>query len=90
MLRAAKTLIDLCTERFPSPRSCQNHNLVVRDGALVLTIMQGDTHQSFNLNEVDLERDPEHLVEDLAVLLAASPELSPVEVPVAPIPDDIA
>ena len=91
MLRGSKTLLDLCTERFPSPRTSQHHSLIVREGTMVLTLMQGDTYQSFNLSEVDLERDPESLVDELAVLLAApSEEPLQVDVPVKPIPDETA
>lgn len=68
MLRQAKELLDLCTARFPSPRPGQRHNLVVMDDRLVLTLMLGDTYQSFNLSEVDLERAPEALLDELAAL----------------------
>jgi hypothetical protein len=95
MLRAAKTLIDLCTERFPSPRSSQHHNLVVKEDRMVLTLMQGDTYQSFNLDDNDLDKDPHQLVAELEALLAAiaaepPPDAPVVEVPARPIPDDIA
>ena len=81
MLRHAKELLELCTERFPSPRRGQRHNLVVIDGRLVLTLMMGDTYQSFNLSEVDLERAPDALLDDLAALFEPTldaPDPSPV------------
>jgi len=74
MLRAAKQLLDLCTERFPSPRSSQSHNLTIKEGFLVLTLMQGDTYLSFNLSEVDLERTPESLLDELATLVKQAAE----------------
>ncbi len=85
MLRHAKDLLDACATRFPSPRSGQRHNLVVMDGVLVLTLMMGDTWQSFNLNDVDLDRPVNDLVDDLAALFeptldAPDPSPSPVQI----------
>ena len=74
MLRAAKHLLDLCTERFPSPRSCQHHSLTIREGFLNLTLMQGDTWLSLDFSEVDLERRPEDLVEEIAVMVVQAAE----------------
>jgi len=91
MLRTAKQLLTLCEERFPSPRPSQHHNLVIIDGVLILTLMQGDTYQSFDLVESDLDKEPALIVEELAKLLAEStveprgPVL--VEVP-GPVPPD--
>jgi len=74
MLRAAKRLLDLCTERFPSPRPSQSHNFTIKDGVLVLTLMQGDVYLSFNLSEDDLERTPENLLDELATLVKQAAE----------------
>ncbi len=74
MLRGAKQFLDLCTERFPSPRSSQHHSLTVKEGFLILTLMQGETWMSFNLSEVDLELPAETLVDELAALVALEVE----------------
>lgn len=38
------------------------------DDRLVLTLMLGDTYQSFNLSEPDLDRTPDALLDELAAL----------------------
>lgn len=38
------------------------------DGTLVLTLMMGDTYQSFNLSDADLDRPVGDLLDDLAAL----------------------
>lgn len=72
-MRNAKRFLDLCTERFSSPRGCQHHSLTVVDGVLVLTLMQGDTWQAFDLAEADLDREPTLVCDELALLLSGQP-----------------
>lgn len=90
MLRAAKRLLDLCTERFPSPRPSQSHSLNVKEGLLVLTLMQGDTYLSLSLNEVDLERTPESLADELPTWIAQAAEEWAAEEAKKNVPDEIA
>lgn len=68
MLKHAKELLELCTARFPSPRPSQHHGLTVHDGTLVLTLMLGDTYQSFSIQEADLNKSPADLLDELAAL----------------------
>ena len=80
-MKSAKVLLELCKHRFPSSRPHQAHNLTLKDGKMVLTLMLGDTCQAFNLDEGDLERDPVQLVSEMARLLKK---------PKAAVPDETA
>lgn len=82
MLRDAKQFLTLCSSRFPSPRHDQRHNLTLIDGTMVLTLMFGDTYQSFNMNEADLDRPIDDLLDELSALL--EPTLDAAERPVVP------
>jgi len=64
-MKNAKTLLELCRQRFPSTRPHQSHSLSLKEGTMVLTLMLGDAVQSFNLDENDLRRDPIELLRDL-------------------------
>ena len=64
-MKNAKTLLELCRQRFPSTRPHQSHLLTIKEGTMVLTLMLGDTAQSFNLDEHDLKRPPQELLRDL-------------------------
>lgn len=81
-MRHAKDLLDRCGARFPSPRRGQRHNLTVTDGTLVLTLMLGDTYQSFNLSDADLDRPVDDLLDDLSVLFEPVPDKPDPEPPV--------
>jgi hypothetical protein len=65
MIENTKKFLELCQQHFPSTRSHQSHNLSLREGQLVLTLMLGDTYQMFNLNESDLTKSPEELLFDV-------------------------
>ena len=84
MLRETKRLLSLCTERFPSPRPSQHHSLTVIDGVLVLTLMQGDTYSNFNLEDGDLDKSPEQILEEVAALVAQPVE--PIFPPLRAVP----
>lgn len=91
-MRNAKNLLDLLKSRFPSPRKDQNHSLTVQDGKMVLTLMQGNTWQSFDLTDDDLDKSFDVLVDMVAVFLETPSEMPVgiVEVPSPSIADDIA
>lgn len=93
-MRNAKILLDLCKTWFPSPRPNQNHGLNVIDNKMVLTLMLGDTYQSFEFDESDLGKEPAQLVTELVTMMAALPPVKPRpalwEVPAPSIPDDTA
>jgi len=68
-MKNAKEFLDLCRRRFPSPRPHQRHNLTLEGDTLVLTLMQGDTFQRFNLDDEDLKKPaPQLLAELIAVI----------------------
>ena len=64
-MKDAKTLLELCRQRFPLTRAYQSHALTIKDGTMVLTLMLGDTMQSFNLDDDDLKRPPSDLLRDV-------------------------
>jgi hypothetical protein len=79
-MRNAKTFLELCARRFPSTRPHQSHNLTFKDGKLVLTLMLGDTYQSFNIDDADLDRNPIDLVREVARLFKKSQPTTPDDI----------
>lgn len=76
-MKGIKRLLELCRQKWPSPRVGQEHNVTLRDGVVVLTLMMGDVYQGFNLDDTDLDRDPESLIRDIARLMKKVPAEDP-------------
>jgi len=67
-MKNAKLFLELCRQRFPSTRPHQSHSLTLKENTFVLTLMLGDTSQSFNLDESDLLREPADLLKNVIKL----------------------
>jgi hypothetical protein len=87
-MKNAKLFLDLCARWFPSTRKHTSHTLSFKDDRLILTLNLGDTTQSFNFDEADLEKTPFDLLADVSKLYqppARAPKSSSKKTP-----DDIA
>jgi hypothetical protein len=82
-VKNVKEFLDLCQRRFPSPRTHQRHSLTLDGNTLVLTLMQGDTYQRFNLDDEDLKKPPTQLLLDLIAVMN-----TPTKGPKKPTPPD--
>lgn len=68
-MKNAREFLDLVQRRFPSPRPSQRHSLTLEGNTLVLTVMQGDTFQKFNLDEEDLKKPAPLLLAELIAVM---------------------
>ena len=78
-MKDAKLFLELCRQRFPSTRPHQAHNLTLDGDTVVLTLMLGETYQRFNLDATDLEKSPQHLLEELVTLWLFNKTTAPPE-----------
>lgn len=74
-MQRVKRLLEMCRHHFPSSRPWEPHRLVLKEDKLVLMLCLGNTSQSFNLSEDDLDRDPELLVTELQRLVKRNKNL---------------
>lgn len=85
-MKTAKEFLDLCRRRFPSPRPSQRHSLTLEGDTLVLTLVQGDTCQRFNLNEEDLKKPAPLLLAELIAVMKAPNQKPSDSPPSSPFP----
>lgn len=72
-MKNAKTFLELCRQRFVSPRKHQAHRLELRGDTLVLVLLLGDVVQEFDLSAADLEKQPVQLLLELVPLVKPPP-----------------
>ena len=72
VMKSAKNFLELCMQRFPSPRSEQRHSFTVEGDKLVLTLMLGDYCHRFDLDDEDLEKPIDTLLAELVTLIDRS------------------
>lgn len=80
-MKTAKELLDLCRQRFPSPRKDQRHSLTLEGDTLVLTLMNGDTYERFNFELEDLKKPAIQLFAEL-IAMKNTPRPPPLPKPV--------
>jgi hypothetical protein len=68
-MKAARVLLKALMKAIP-PGPGQHHAMTVPDGeGLVVTVYRGPSWQAFTLDEVDMEREPEAVAEEIAKML---------------------
>lgn len=76
-MKNAKRLLEMCRKRFVTTRPNTSHSLTLNGNVLVLTLMMGDTFQSFNFDDDDLKLSPTKLVEEIARLYKQPDPIKP-------------
>lgn len=85
-MKEAREFLDLCRRRFPSPRANQRHSLTLEGDTLVLTLMQGDTFQRFNIDDEDLKKPAALLLAELIAVSKTPSKKATPKNPDAPTP----
>ena len=68
IMKKALQLLTLTTIAFP-PGNRQHHALYMENDELKLCIFMGDTWQVINIDNLDLEKEPQDLVEEIKEIL---------------------